>query len=180
MFSSLAWKCWTWRKRFRRIHRPYEPFGLLREPHAECVLTCFYQYTHPPWGQEKWEETASQQWDMKGVGAGLGALRWDTWDSDGSKGWSEGWKQGEWLWSVPKRQGKKKKNKQHLYSLMGESRITVIVWSRQEIGERNRTILPMLYFRIWGTREMRLGELKKGIKENMDGEERGKKWSKEG
>lgn len=45
--------------------------------------------------------------------------------------------------------GRKKKNKQHLYSLMGESRITVIVVrSRQELGERNRTILAILYFRI--------------------------------
>lgn len=44
---------------------------------------------------------------------------------------------------------KKKKKKQHLYSLMGESRITVIVVrSRQELGERNRTILAILYFRI--------------------------------
>lgn len=32
---------------------------------------------------------------------------------------------------------------------MGESRITVIVVrSRQELGERNRTILAILYFRI--------------------------------
>lgn len=114
MFSSLPQKCWDWRKHLRRAGRPCKTFGLMGQPHAVPVLPfCFYQLV----------------------------VRWDAWDSDGSKGWGEWQRQGDWLWSMPESWGKKKSNCvrlpfRHVVISLSLCWLRVMVPSQPEVAEQ--------------------------------------------
>lgn len=100
----------------------------------------------------------------------LGALRWDTRDSDGSKGWSEGWRQGEWPWSVPKRQGKK--SFLQFNGWAQNSNKGSMTQTRNQWKKWNHTNSAVL--QNWRDQRNEVGRAEKGKKKkkNMNGEER--------